>query len=57
MPPKNSRIDELNAEIEKTLENRRQAEQELFQLEADTTVKNSEIKNLEVIRVVFLYFV
>lgn len=44
----NFRIDELNAEIERTLANRRIAEQELFQLEADTTIKNSEIKNLEV---------
>ncbi|KAI1726975.1 cytoskeletal-regulatory complex EF hand domain-containing protein [Ditylenchus destructor] len=41
-------IIELTEEIEKILENRRQAEQDLFQLEADTTVKNSEIKNLEI---------
>lgn len=30
------------------MEARRKAEQDLFQLEADTLVKNSEIKNLEV---------
>lgn len=30
------------------METKRKAEQDLFQLEADTLVKNSEIKNLEV---------
>lgn len=30
------------------MESRRKDEQDLFQIEADTTVKNSEIKNLEV---------
>lgn len=44
----NPKIVELKAEIEKVLEERRAAERDLAQLEADTTVKNSEIKNLEV---------
>jgi len=46
--PPNPRVQELNSEIETLLESRRKDEQDLFQIEADTTVKNSEIKNLEV---------
>jgi TolA-binding protein len=44
----NPRVQELNSEIEKIQENRREAERDLAQLEADTTIKNSEIKNLEI---------
>jgi hypothetical protein len=55
MPPENQRITELMAEIESMALKRRQAEQDLFQLEADTTVRNSEIKNLEVYFLIRIY--
>uniref|UniRef100_A0A183BM78 ABC transmembrane type-1 domain-containing protein n=1 Tax=Globodera pallida TaxID=36090 RepID=A0A183BM78_GLOPA len=42
------RVMELNAEIEQIQQGRRQAEQDLFQAEADMKVKNSEIRNLEI---------
>jgi len=46
--PHNPRVQKLNSEIDSLLESRRKDEQDLFQIEADTTVKNSEIKNLEI---------
>ncbi|KAL3109878.1 hypothetical protein niasHT_019909 [Heterodera trifolii] len=42
------RVMELNTEIEQIQQRRRQAEQDLFQAEADMKVKNSEIRNLEI---------
>uniref|UniRef100_A0A7E4VA08 Epidermal growth factor receptor substrate 15-like 1 n=1 Tax=Panagrellus redivivus TaxID=6233 RepID=A0A7E4VA08_PANRE len=44
----NPRVRELNEEIETIIANRRQADQDLAQLEADITVKNSTVKNLEI---------
>ncbi|CAD5216632.1 unnamed protein product [Bursaphelenchus xylophilus] len=46
--PSSPRIDELNAEIEKSQEERRKADKDLMQLDADTVVKSAEIKNAEI---------
>ncbi|KAI6225133.1 hypothetical protein M3Y99_01375500 [Aphelenchoides fujianensis] len=46
--PQNPKIDELNEEIAGQREERRKAEQESLQLDADTSVKNAEIKNAEI---------
>lgn len=48
MVPSSPRIDELNEEISQLREERRKAEQDLLQLDADTSVKNTEIKNAEI---------
>ena len=44
----NPKLRELNGEIEKIIEDRRKADLELAQLEADITIKNSTVKNLEI---------
>lgn len=44
----NPRVQELSAAIEEVQANRRKADQDLFQAEADLKVKNSEVKNLEI---------
>ncbi|VDK74361.1 unnamed protein product, partial [Gongylonema pulchrum] len=41
-------LDALQREVEKLILERREADQQIVQLEADMTVKNSEIKNLKV---------
>ncbi|CAD5212309.1 unnamed protein product [Bursaphelenchus okinawaensis] len=46
--PSSPRIDELNEEIEKSQEERRKADKDLAQLDADTLVKSAEIKNSEI---------
>ncbi|CAG9529835.1 unnamed protein product [Cercopithifilaria johnstoni] len=48
LPTGNEELDELLREIEKLILDRREADQEIVQLEADMTVKNSEIKNLKI---------
>lgn len=48
MPTGNEELDALLREVEKLILDRREADQEIVQLEADMTVKNSEIKNLKV---------
>ncbi|VDK71733.1 unnamed protein product [Litomosoides sigmodontis] len=46
-PTGNEELDALLREVEKLIVDRREADQEIVQLEADMTVKNSEIKNLK----------
>ncbi|VDN32351.1 unnamed protein product [Gongylonema pulchrum] len=41
-------LDALQREVEKLILERREADQQIVQLEADMTVKNSEIKNLKI---------
>jgi len=48
MPTENPKVTHLVAEINSMTSKRRHTEQVLFQIEADTTIKNSEIKNLEI---------
>ncbi|KAM3719026.1 Epidermal growth factor receptor substrate 15-like [Dirofilaria immitis] len=47
-PTGNEELDALLFEVEKLILDRREADQEIVQLEADMTVKNSEIKNLKI---------
>lgn len=49
VPTGNEELDALLREVEKLILERREADQEIVQLEADMTVKNSEIKNLKVL--------
>lgn len=44
----NEELDALQREVDKLVLERREADQAIVQLEADMTVKNSEIKNLKV---------
>uniref|UniRef100_A0A915PSJ8 Epidermal growth factor receptor substrate 15 n=1 Tax=Setaria digitata TaxID=48799 RepID=A0A915PSJ8_9BILA len=48
VPTGNEELDALIREVEKLILDRREADQEIVQLEADMTVKNSEIKNLKI---------
>uniref|UniRef100_A0AAF5RVY0 EF hand family protein n=2 Tax=Wuchereria bancrofti TaxID=6293 RepID=A0AAF5RVY0_WUCBA len=48
VPTGNEELDALLREVEKLILDRREADQEIVQLEADMTVKNSEIKNLKI---------
>ncbi|KAL3994770.1 Cytoskeletal-regulatory complex EF hand family protein [Acanthocheilonema viteae] len=48
IPTGNEELDALLREVEKLILDRREADQEIVQLEADMTVKNSEIKNLKI---------
>uniref|UniRef100_A0A0R3RPU0 Epidermal growth factor receptor substrate 15-like 1 n=1 Tax=Elaeophora elaphi TaxID=1147741 RepID=A0A0R3RPU0_9BILA len=48
VPTGNEELDALLLEVEKLILDRREADQEIVQLEADMTVKNSEIKNLKI---------
>lgn len=48
----NEELDALQREVEKLIMERREADQEIVQLEADMTVKNSEIKNLRVCKTI-----
>ncbi|VDK84361.1 unnamed protein product [Onchocerca ochengi] len=48
VPTGNEELDALLREVEKLILERREADQEIVQLEADMTVKNSEIKNLKI---------
>ncbi|EFO26685.2 EF hand family protein, partial [Loa loa] len=47
-PTGDEELDTLLREVEKLILDRREADQEIVQLEADMTVKNSEIKNLKI---------
>ncbi|VDM38124.1 unnamed protein product [Toxocara canis] len=44
----NEELDALQQEVQKLIAERREADQAIVQLEADMTVKNSEIKNLQI---------
>lgn len=44
----NPRVKELNDEIEQIINDRRKADIDLAQLEADITIKSSTVKNLEI---------
>lgn len=44
----NPRVKELNDEIQKIIDDRRKADMDLAQLEADITIKSSTVKNLEI---------